>query len=68
MPWKRMLALVTGQVDESLLHKLEYVYTIGKDLPNDVGDQKHDVVVFVFLALIFFHCVSDISALSKFNG
>ena len=25
MPWKRMLALVTGGIEESLLHKIEYL-------------------------------------------
>jgi len=36
MPWKRMLAYVTGQVDQSLLLKVEYLIEENRVLRNQL--------------------------------
>ncbi len=36
MPWKRMLALVTGEIEESLLRKVEYLNEENRVLRNQI--------------------------------
>jgi hypothetical protein len=36
MPWKRMLALVTGEIEESLLRKVEYLIEENRVLRNQI--------------------------------
>ena len=36
MPWKRMLALVTGEIEESLLARVEYLIEENRVLRNQL--------------------------------
>ncbi len=36
MPWKKMLAYVTGEIEQSLLHRIEYLLEENRILRNHV--------------------------------
>ena len=45
MPWKRMLAYVTGEVDQSLLARVEYLIEENRVLRTDPGQPRPEDAV-----------------------
>ena len=72
MPWKKMLAYVTGEIEQSLLHRIEYLLEENRILRNQIEkrilltDSERKILAQKAITLGKLTCLAE--ALAKVDG